>query len=328
MTANKELNRSMAGNPRGGNVMNKGLIGVFYLVILCTIFLNSTAYAQKPDLPVIGVTEIKAPADDPHIFSRVDTKAGNFQVMLETHLTQIGRFKIIERARVDEILQEQGINNTFGDGRTAGGGFNVEGVDYLVYGSITKFGQRQEEVSTGSFSSSKTITEFAADIKVVDASTGEVRIAEIADVRIETASGISTGKFQNSSGAGDPLAESQRIAAKKVAAIIATGIFPIEVVKAGETIYVNYGEAILDVGDVLKAFRKGEELIDEATGINLGAEEEEIGTIEIFEVTDKFSKGRLLSGNQVSSGDLLRIIQKADEVVNQAKPGAKRGREI
>jgi hypothetical protein len=283
---------------------------------------------SEPDLPVIGVTEIKAPADDPYVFSRVNTKAGNFQVMLETQLTQIGRFKIIERNRIDEILGEQGLNNEFGDAATAGGGFYVDGVDYLVYGSITKFGQTRKDISTGSFNSVKVITEFDADIKVVDASTGEVRVAETADVKMETAEGVSTGKFETATGTADPLAEVQRIAAKKVAAIIATGIFPIEVVKGGDVIYVNYGEAILDVGDILRAFRKGEELIDEATGINLGSEEEEIGTITVFEVTDKFSKARLQSGSAPSKGDLLRVLTKASEAPAAGKPGEKRGKKI
>jgi curli biogenesis system outer membrane secretion channel CsgG len=293
------------------------------------IFFTSSGFCQsEPNLPVIGVTEIKAPVNDPHLYSRVNTKAGNFQVMLETQLTQIGRFKIIERNRVDEILSEQGLNNEFGDAATAGGGFYVDGVDYLVYGSITKFGQTRKDVSTGSFSSVKVITEFDADIKVVDASTGEVRVAETASAVMETAEGLSTGKFQTASGTADPLAEVQRLAAKKVAAIIATGIFPIEVVKGGDTIYVNYGSAILDVGDVLKAFRPGEELIDEATGINLGSEEEEIGTVKVFEVTDKFSKAKLDSGTSPVKGDLLRVLSKSSEASSAGTPGQKRGRKI
>ena len=77
--------------------------------------------------------------------------------MLETQMTQVGRFKIIERNRVDEILGEQGLNNEFGDGSTAGGGFNVAGVDYLVYGAITKLGQRKSAIGTGNFVSAALI---------------------------------------------------------------------------------------------------------------------------------------------------------------------------
>lgn len=300
----------------------------FILMAFYFSFIQAGFCQGEPNLPVIGVTEIQAPANDPHLFSRVNTKAGSFQVMLETQLMQIGRFKIIERNRVDEILGEQGLNNEFGGGTTAGGGYNVAGVDYLVYGSITKFGQTRKDISTGSFNSVKVVTEFDADIKVVDASTGEVRVAETASAVLVTGEGVSTGKFETASGTADPLAEVQRLAAKKVAAIIATGIFPIEVVKGGDTIYLNYGEAILDVGDLLKAFKRGEELIDEATGINLGSEEEEIGIVKVFEVTDKFSKAHLESGSSPSKGDLLRVLSKASEKPAAGNPGEKRGKKI
>ncbi len=77
--------------------------------------------------------------DDTHWRSRVNTKSQNFQTMLETQLTKVGRFKIIERNRIDEILGEQGLMNAVGDAATAGGvgDLNVGGVDYLVYGAIT-----------------------------------------------------------------------------------------------------------------------------------------------------------------------------------------------
>ena len=291
--------------------------------------LNATSSLAAPDLPIIAVTKIKAPVDDDGFWRRVNTKSANFQVMLETQLTRVGRFQVMERNRVDEVLGEQGLNNEFGDGQTAGGGFNVSGVDYLVYGSITKFGQKEKRMQTGSFSSASLITEFEADIKLVDASTGEVRKAETASVSLQTAGGVSTGGFTSVNAEADPLSDAQRIAAKKVAGIIATSIFPIEIIRGGATIYLNYGNAILDAGDKLTVFRPGEELIDEATGLNLGSEEEKIGEIEITESTDKFSKAVLLSGDGPSKGDLARVSSKGSERKGSTgKPGAKRGKKI
>ena len=244
------------------------------LLILMMGSLVNTAVVAEPNLPVIGITTIKAPVNDSSYFSGKNAKAENFQTMLETQMSQVGRFKIIERNRVDEVLAEQGLNNEFGDGQTAGGGFNVSGIDYLVYGAITKLGSRKKSMATGNFSSVSIITEFSADIKVVDASTGEVRKAKTVSVQSKTAGGIQTQSFGSTDSADDPLADIQRIAAKKVAALIATSIFPIEVVKGGEVTYLNYGSAILDKGDIVNSYRPGEDLIDDATGINLGSEEE------------------------------------------------------
>ncbi len=302
-------------------------IATLSFALIFSVF--STISVADSNLPIIAITKIKAPVNDTYRNYRVNAKEGNFQTMLETQMTQVGRFKIIERNRVDEILGEQGLNNEFGDGSTAGGGFNVAGVDYLVYGAITKLGQRKSAIGTGNFLSAALITEFSVDVKVVDASTGEVRKAETVAVEAKTADGMATGSFATVKGEGDPLSDVQRIAAKKVAALIATSIFPIEVVKGGDVVYLNYGSAILDKGDIVSAYRPGEELIDEATGISLGSEESFEGELEVTETTAQFSKAKLLSGETPSKGSLIRIKQKSSEKSSSnGKPGEKRGRKI
>lgn len=300
---------------------------LFLVGLICSGLVLPVSAA--PDLPIIGITEIKAPVEDDGFYAVANTKADNFQTMLETQLVLTQRFTVMERNRVDEVLAEQGLNNKFGDSQTAQGGFNVGGVDYLVYGAITKFGQAKKVMATGGFSTAQVITEFAADIKVVDASTGEIRKAETAEVELKTAGAVSTGDFVSGDADADQLSNAQRVAAKKVAAIIATGIFPLEVVKGGDTIYLNYGDAILDKGDVLTVFRVGEALIDEATGINLGSEETVIASIKVTETTGNFSKASLISGAGPERGDLARIERKSsDASSSQGQGGEKRGRKI
>jgi hypothetical protein len=200
----------------------------------------------------------------------------------------------------------------------------------LVYGSITKLGQTKGGVATGQFATANLITEMSVDIRVVDASTGEIRRAETADARVKSAGAMQTKGFASVNADADPLADVQRLAAKQVAALIATSIFPIEVVKGGDTVYLNYGTSILDVGDIVTVFRPGEELIDEATGLNLGSEEELIGELEVFETTAKFSKASFSSGSPATRGDLVRIKTKASASSgNKGKaPQQKRGRSI
>lgn len=294
------------------------------VVFLATSLRVPAAFAQ--DLPIVGISTIKETVNDSMRYA----KGNNFQAMLETQMAKVGRFKLIERSRVDEILAEQGLNNEVGDGQTAGGGFNVSGVDYLVYGSITKLGQTKGGVATGQFATANLITEMSVDIRVVDASTGEIRRAETADARVKSAGAMQTKGFGSVNVDADPLADVQRLAAKQVAALIATSIFPIEVVKGGDTVYLNYGTSILDVGDIVTVFRPGEELIDEATGLNLGSEEELIGELEVFETTAKFSKARFSSGSPASRGDLVRIKAKASaSSANKGKASQqKRGRSI
>jgi len=297
---------------------------VLHCLIALLAIISNTTLAQ--DLPIIGISTIKETVNDRYR----NAKGENFQAMLETQMAKVGRFKIMERARVDEILAEQGLNNEVGDGQTAGGGFNVAGVDYLVYGTVTKLGQRKSGMATGQFATASLITEMSVDIKVVDASTGEIRKAETADAMIKSAGGMSTGQFATINGSGDPLSDVQRMAAKKVASLIATSIFPIEVIKPGSVVYLNYGSSILDAGDILDIYEPGEELIDEATGLNLGSEEIYLGRLEVTQSTEKFSKAKLIEGEPPQKGALARINTKASETAgSRGKVSTeKRGRKI
>ena len=294
----------------------------FALLALYIATILTTTPSYSSDLPVVGISTITSTVDD----RRVNAKNLNFQAMLETQMAKVGRFKLIERSRVDEVLAEQNLNNAVGDKGTAGGGFYIAGIDYLVFGSITKLGQTTSDVGTGNFRTRKVTTEMAVDVRVVDAATGEIRRAESADAAIETATALSAGGIATADSSADPLSEIQRLVAKRVASAIATSIFPIEVLKVTDLVYLNYGASILSVGDVVTVFAQGEALIDAATGLNLGAEETLIGELEVVETTDKFSKARLVSGTLPSPGNVARINTNAKiEVNRETTLPAKRG---
>ena len=275
-------------------------------------FLLSSFLIVSADLPIIGITEITSGVDEKSYYEYKNSKSANFQVMLETQMQKVGRFTIMERNRVDEVLAEQGLQGEFSD---SGASMNLGAIDYLVYGSITKFGSKKKTISTGKFSTVKVISEFGVDIKVVDASTGEVRKAENVEVSMTTGSGMATKGVTTGDAAADPLSDVQRRAAKKVAAAISESIFPIEVITFREDAnasccaYVNYGDALLTVGDRLKIIEKGESLIDEATGLDLGSTEKTIGVVEITESLEKFSKAKIISGGTPGKGQLARIIK-------------------
>ena len=279
-------------------------------IIFALIFSLSKGFAA--DLPIIGITEITSGVDSKNYREYKNSKAGNFQTMLETQMVKVGRFKIMERNRLDQVLSEQGLQGEFSDAGTV---MKLGAVDYLVYGSITKFGSKKKEISTGKFATVKVIAEFGIDLKVVDATTGEIRKAETIEVSMETASGMATKSIQTGDAAADPLSDVQRRAAKQVAAAIAASIFPIEVITFREDsnqsccAYLNYGDAVLSVGDRLKIIVKGEALIDETTGLDLGSTEKTIGTVEVTESLEKFSKAKVLTGDIPAKGQLARIIK-------------------
>ena len=286
-------------------------------------FLMGSFLAFPADLPIIGITEITSGVDAKSYREYKNSKASNFQIMLETQMQKVGRFRIMERNRVDEVLSEQGLQGEFSDTGTS---MNLSAIDYLVYGSITKFGSKQKEVSTGKFATVKIISEFGVDIKVVDASSGEVRRAENIEVSMTTGTGMATKGITTGESVADPLSDIQRRAAKQVAAAISESIFPIEVITFREDsdssccAYVNYGEALLTIGDRLKIIQKGEPLIDETTGLDLGSTEKTIGIVEITESLAKFSKAKIVSGGTPGKGQLARIIKDKTGSKTNKKP--------
>ena len=308
----------------------KNRLGYSFILIF-SLILSGKVFAA--DLPVIGITEITSGVDVRNYREYKNSKAGNFQTMLETQMVKVGRFKIMERNRLDEVLSEQGLQGEFSDAGTV---MNVGAVDYLVYGSITKFGSKKKEIATKSFATVKVIAEFGIDLKVVDATTGEIRRAETIDVSVETGSGMATKGIQTGDTLADPLSDVQRKAAKQVAAAISESIFPIEVITFREDTnqsccaYLNYGSALLSLGDRLKVVTLGEALIDETTGLDLGSTEKTVGIVEVTEALEKFSKAKIVSGEKPGKGQIARII-KDQTGVNSNKKAPQRekiGRKI
>ena len=69
-----------------------------------------------------------------------------FRVMLETAIVKSNKMDVMERRQLGEVLAEQGLGQV---GLTTSGGQvgGLTGVDYLIYGSITRFGARKSGFS-------------------------------------------------------------------------------------------------------------------------------------------------------------------------------------
>lgn len=271
------------------------------------LIFNLQIFSQE--LPVIAITEIKSSVDSQSWLDYKNSKSQNFQTMLETQLVQTKRFKIIERNRIDEILSEQILQGEFSNNNTK---MNVGGVDYIVYGSITKFGSKTKKIQTSGVSVTKIIAEFGVDLKVVDVLNGEIIKAETVDIALETGSGTSTNSFGIADNLADPLSDIQRSAAKSSAALIAESIFPIRLITWEDETnnccgYLNYGSAIMSTGDIVRVIKQGSVFVDPDTGLKLGSTEKTISKLQISEVLENFSKAQLVEGEIPKGGELVRF---------------------
>ena len=259
--------------------------------------------AQAKDNTLVGIAEIGT--------SLPNTDVITFRTMVETAIISSNRFQVIERGRLKTILKERamGEHGLTDAGGTTGG---VSGIDYLIYGTITQLGVKQEALGFGGFGTTKKTVSMAVDLRITDVNNGEIRYAGTVQKSINAGTatqfgGISTGR---QSDASSDLGEIQRLVAKSIANVLVTNIFPVKVVTINNdnVVFLNYGSSILSKGDNLKISSLGEEIIDPDTGIVLGNTEKEIGIIKVTEVTNKFSKAEVIRGeaSDIVAGQIAR----------------------
>jgi len=120
---------------------------------------------------------------------------------LTTLAIKSGRFKVYERAQLDQLLVEQRLTNVVSEGTLAKAG-RIRGVDYLLLGQVTSFRVKAENSSNGvegvgglfrrighsdvpdfDFKSktSKITVECGVDLRLVDPQTGRAMAAESGD---------------------------------------------------------------------------------------------------------------------------------------------------
>lgn len=250
--------------------------------------------------------------------------------MLTTELINTGRYIVVERQALQEILGEQQLGQTglVGGGAPRVGG--LAGAQLLIKGVVSEF---KYKAGGGGFGVGFKGVDLGAktkkahvgvDVRLIDASSGQVLDSRYVKASAK-ASGFDIGydkvgdDFSIGTGAFDatPLGEATRKAIREAVAYINERNVVIRwsgsVIRAdGDKIYINRGRnSNIQVGNVLTVFAKGEELYDPDTGIYLGCEETRLGNMTVSQVQDKFSIGRLAMDPGVvgacSRGDIVRF---------------------
>ena len=254
------------------------------------LFLFTNSLMSQENLPIVAVSQFEQTFQNDR-YMRAAANPDNYEAMLETQLIKVGRFRVYERNKLEQVLREQGLQESLSGNNTQ---IKIDGVDYLVYGAITDMSSEAKEFTTGGFATIKVTNRFGVDIKIVDALSGEIRRAESIVAVVETGSGVATKGFSNVEVDGNGLVEAQRIVAKRSAALLAESIFPIRVVDIyNDEIYLNYGDSILSVGDRLKVIQEGREIIDQDTGLSLGSRQKTLGEIEIVSTEANLSIAKI-----------------------------------
>ena len=311
-------------------------------IFMCFFLPIQAVLAGKP---VVGVAAIQTAAQNISCqgWNAVRGQSCNrnlaegFRIMLETAIVKTNKMLVMERSQMEQVMSEQVLGQA---GLTTRGGKvgGLVGVDYMIYGSITKFGARTSDFSIGKgqgltslfnqrtqraideISSKQVSTQMAVDIKVTNVSNGQILLADTVSGEAEQGQAFRAGGITIQGQQGDPFANVQRLVAAKIVEAVVTSRIPFKVIKVQKdgVLILNYGNVFLQPGDQLELFEVGEQFVDPDTGDILGAEEKRLGRVEVQAVENKFSKAILRSADQpVKVGSVLRRARSTDDVSNQ-----------
>jgi curli biogenesis system outer membrane secretion channel CsgG len=251
------------------------------------------------------------------------------QDMMVTALVKGDAFRVIDRERLQALMQEKNLSLSGDvDPKAAVQVGKLLGVEYFIMGAITEFGVTNSGASVPgygglpSFSMRTQRMDAAIDARAINTSTGEI-------VWADTAKDSSSDKSVYVAGAGGGSHDGEKldkilrpvvqkladsISAKKLdtsgigGASDASGVVG-KIAKAdGEMLYVNAGsEAGVQEGDEFTVYRVGEQIKDPDTGEVLGANEVKVGRVKITSIKGpRLSMAAPLSGSGFRAGDTLK----------------------
>ncbi len=250
--------------------------------------------------------------------------------MLIRELKKTGRYTVLERAALAEVLGEQDFTNS---GRAQRGQQiatgRVKGAQLLIKGAVTEFSynvsNRNAGIGFGGFGIGVTQAKarIAADIRLIDPMTGEIvkthdQAAEIKSSGANVAGTLQGFSFSGGGSENHPMGQAVRQLIGEMTAfitktldtgtieILVTQKFEGRVVKAesADRIVINRGISDgVKVGDRFRISRVTEELVDPESGEMLGETKLTVGTIEITRVENRWSEGRVIEGEGFMAND-------------------------
>ena len=326
--------------------MMKRILSFVFLTFLAIFFLmdgvSSTEAARRrarrvhvEEAPPPALPAIMGPRKTIAI-TKFDNKAGawaqwdlgsGMAEMLATALIKSGRFIVLERSEIENILAEQDFGMS---GRTAEGSAAKVGKimksQIMISGAVTEF-----EASSGgggggfrvkgfTIGASGAHAKVVVNIRIYDTTTGQILDSQRCE-GIAKKSGLSFSYSESDFGFGGsqfqktPLGTACQMAIDKAVYFIANRMAHVQwqgrvVTVKGDQVYVNSGaNGGMQVGFMLDVYKPGEELIDPDTGINLGSEMTKIGRIQIIQVNDKFSIATSVGGGGFDRNDILKFVE-------------------
>jgi len=323
-------------------------VAAMLLVFSCSnaaISQNAPAPARRPRIAIMDFDYGTVHSSSSAMFGAdVDIGKG-IGDMLVTDLVKDGTYVVIERKMLDKILAEQNFSNSNrADATSAAKIGKLLGVDAILVGSITQFGNETKKIglggSGGTFAGfgmggighSKSNANVAISARLVSVDTGEIlAVAEGKGTSSRSSTSLLGGGSHNwSNGSGNVdfgssdfqstiIGEATKQAVDQLSANIVGGSSKVTVrtvvvegvvaaVDGGQVILNVGGNAGVKVGDQLQIVRVTKEIKDPTTGAVLRKLTTQIGVVKATDVDAASSVCTPVSGSDFKTGDLAKSV--------------------
>ncbi len=240
--------------------------------------------------------------------------------MLATGLVKTGKYTVLERDKLGSVLKEQDLGQSGRiDPATAVKIGKILGVAYIVTGAVTEYGQSGGGGGGGGINIGRQGYHAAVDVRVVNATTGEIVFADTAE-HSESSTNVRVFGFGGGESFNEKKAsEVMRTALDKVVAKMsfteeakegsakAAGAEAMVADIDGKTVTLNQGkEAGFKVGQKVNIARKDKEIKDPETGQVIKVKFKSVGAIEITKVEANYAEGKVVSGEGFTVGDMAK----------------------
>jgi curli biogenesis system outer membrane secretion channel CsgG len=301
--------------------------------------------ARRPRIAVLDFDYATVHSNSAAIFgSDVDIGKG-IADLLVTDLVKDGSFSVIERKALDKIMAEQNFSNSNrADPTSAAKIGKMLGVDAILVGSITEFGNETKKTGLGGaggnwggfglggLGHSNSKANVGIDARLVNVDTGEIlAVAEGKGQSSRSSTSMTGGggswhgfgsgnaDFGSSDFQGTIIGEATKVAVDKLTADLVTDtpkvgvrVITVECLVAavdGGQIILNVGaKAGVKVGDQLTVMRVTKEIKDPATGAVIRRLSSNIGVVKATDVDDASAVCVPVSGTDFKTGDAVKSV--------------------
>ena len=328
-----------------------GLAAVFICLILTgTMLAQNAAVAapatgRKKRVAVMDFDYATVHSGVAAIFGQdVDVGKGVCDLLVK-YLVKDGSYSVIERKALDKILAEQNFSNSDRANPTSAAKLGkLLGVDAIIVGSITQFGNDTKNTKVGGaggglggfglggFGHSKSKAIVGLDARIVDIDTGEIlTVAEGKGESQRTSTSLLGGggnwhgfgaggvDFGSSDFQNTIIGEATKLAVEQMSTGVISGkdkLVVRTIVVEGLVAAVDGGQVILNVGakngvkvgDELNVARVTKEIKDPATGKVLRRMSTPVGVVKVTDVDDVSSVCSVVSGAGFKIGDAVKTM--------------------